>query len=264
MVGGLIKEQHVGLRQKQSAQRHAALFTAGEHTDACIPWRQAQGIGGYFQLVLGVGAGAAKDGFHLGLFFGQRIKIGTVLAIGGVDFFEPRFGLEDVPHPGFDAFAHALIGVELRLLRQIANVQTRHRHGFALKLLIHTRHDLEQRGLAGTIGAEHADLGAGKETEGNVFENELLRRNDLAEAVHGKYVLGHCVMCGELRGLNPRLSTHVTMRVVAVLQLPAITATCWRLNRCFAPGRVSPFVPCLPLTGPRLPPGNRPMTQRSQ
>ena len=54
VVGRLVEQQHVGLGQQQAAQRHAALLTAGEHADLGVPRRQAQRVGGDFELVLGV------------------------------------------------------------------------------------------------------------------------------------------------------------------------------------------------------------------
>ena len=58
-------------------------------------------------------------------------------------------------------------------------------------ILIHARHDLEERGLARAVEAEHADLGAGEEGKRNVLENLTLRGNDLPDAVHRENVLCH-------------------------------------------------------------------------
>ena len=198
VIGRLVQQQHVRLGQQQAAQGDTALLAARQQSHLGFPWRQAQGVGGDLKLVLGVSPRAANDGLHLGLLFGERVEISVFFAVSGVDFFQPRFGLEDIAHARFNAFAHGLLGVQLRLLRQITNIQTRHGDGFAFKLLVNTRHDLEQGGLAGTIGSQNAYFGAREEAEGNVFENELLRRNDLAEVIHGKYVLSH----GVLRGIS--------------------------------------------------------------
>src|SRR5690606_16781132 len=54
VVGGFIQQQHVGPRQQQAAEGHAALFTAGQGVHVRIPGRQAQGVGGLFQLVVQV------------------------------------------------------------------------------------------------------------------------------------------------------------------------------------------------------------------
>jgi len=63
VVGRLVEQQHVGLGQQQAAQRDAALFTARQVADDGFPGRQAQRIGGDFELVLDVfGAGRRDDG----------------------------------------------------------------------------------------------------------------------------------------------------------------------------------------------------------
>jgi hypothetical protein len=77
VVGRLVQQQHVGARQQQLAQRDAALFAAGEGLDRCVPGRQAQGIGGEVELVLGVGARGGDDGFEPGLFLGQLVEVGA-------------------------------------------------------------------------------------------------------------------------------------------------------------------------------------------
>src|SRR5690606_40677109 len=87
--------------------------------------------------------------------------------------------------------SHRLFGIELRLLRQVADLDAGHRAGFALDLRVDAGHDLEQRRLAGAVEAEDADLGAGEETERDVLQDLPLGRHDLADAVHGVDVLGH-------------------------------------------------------------------------
>ena len=52
VVGGFIQQQHVGRRQQQAAQRHAAFLAARELVDDGVPGRQAQRVGGDFQLAL--------------------------------------------------------------------------------------------------------------------------------------------------------------------------------------------------------------------
>lgn len=74
-----------------------------------------------------------------------------------------------------------LAGIKSGFLRQVADVDAGHRDGFALDVLVDARHDLEERGLAGAVEAEDADLGAREEREGNVLKNLTLRRDDLPE-----------------------------------------------------------------------------------
>ncbi|MOA23725.1 hypothetical protein D3C78_1443640 [compost metagenome] len=76
-------------------------------------------------------------------------------------------------------------------MRQITDIQLRHRTGFALELGVDAGHDFQQRGLTRTVEAEHADLGAGEERQRNVFQDFPLRRNNFAQPMHGEYVLSH-------------------------------------------------------------------------
>ena len=52
VIGGLVQQQHVGLRKQQPAQRYAAFLATGELADVGVPGRQAQGVGGHFQPVV--------------------------------------------------------------------------------------------------------------------------------------------------------------------------------------------------------------------
>ena len=174
VVGGLVQQQHVGLGQQQAAQRHAALLAAGQLADDGVPGRQAQRVGGDFHLVLDVvgaaGGGGGDDGFKLGLLGGQRVEISVRLGIGGIDLVQALLGRDHRAQAFLDGLAHRVLGVELRLLRQVADVQARHGDGFAFDLAVHTRHDLQQRRLARAVQAQHADLGARKN------EREISRR----------------------------------------------------------------------------------------
>ena len=116
MVGGLVKQQHVGFGQQQAAQGHTALFTARELADHGVPGRQTQGVSGDFELVIRSVASGGNDGFELGLFGSQGIEIGVFLGIGGVHLFEALLGRLDLAHAAFHRFAHGLLRVELRLL----------------------------------------------------------------------------------------------------------------------------------------------------
>ena len=99
-----------------------------------------------------------------------------------------------------------LVQIELRLLGDVAHPHVLGQVGRAVEVLIDAGHDFEQGGLAGTIGAQNADLGAGEEGQCDVFKNVALGRHDLAEPVHGKDVLGHCGTVN-FRDVKPALST---------------------------------------------------------
>ena len=118
-------------------------------------------------------------------------KSAPFLAVGRVHLLEPLLGGERAADALFHRLAHGLVGVELRLLRQVADLQARHRRRLALDVVVDAGHDLEQGRLARAVQAEHADLGAGEERERDVLEDLPFGRNDLAHAVHREDVLSH-------------------------------------------------------------------------
>ena len=71
-------------------------------------------------------------------------------------------------------------GIELRLLRQQADLDAGLRPRLALDVRVDARHDAQQRRLARAVQAEHADLGAGKERQADVAQDDALRRHHLA------------------------------------------------------------------------------------
>ena len=72
--------------------------------------------------------------------------------------------LQHVPH-------HRQLRIEMRLLRQIAHLGAFRGPGLAGEVGIEAGHDLQQRRLAGAVDADHADLGAGKEGEGDPLQH---------------------------------------------------------------------------------------------
>ena len=125
------------------------------------------------------------------LFGGERVEVRVGFGVGGVHGVKLRLRLDDFAHALFDGFAHGLFGIELRLLREVADLDPGHRNGFAFDVRVDPRHDLEERRLAGAVQTENADLGAREEGKGNVLEDLSLRRNHLADAIHREYVLSH-------------------------------------------------------------------------
>jgi len=157
-----------------------------------IPWRQAQRVSRDFELVLAVvAAGSSDDGFQLALLSRQGVEVGVFFGVSGVNLFKTVFGLEHLFHTALHRFANGLLGAQLRLLGQIPDLQTGHGKRFALDFLVDACHDFQQRGFARTVQAQHADFGARKEAQGNVFQDMAFGRHDFADAVHGENVLGH-------------------------------------------------------------------------
>ncbi len=196
VVGRFVQQQHVRCGQQQAAQCDAALFAAGQVRDLGVPGRQAQSVGGDFELALQVMAvGCLQDRFELGLLGRQRIEVGVRLGVGGIDGIQAGLGVLDHANRFLDDFAHGLFWIELRFLRQVADVDARHGAGLAVELGVDAGHDAQQGGLARPVQAEHADLGAGEERQGDVLENFAFRRNDLAQPMHGVDVLSHGNEC---------------------------------------------------------------------
>ena len=106
-----------------------------------------------------------------------------------VELVEHRLLLADALH---DVAADVLRRVELGLLRQEADPRARERARVAQEILVDARHDAEQRGLARAVGAEDADLGAGKEGEIDPLEDLSRGGHDLSQVAHREDVFaGH-------------------------------------------------------------------------
>ena len=168
MVGGLVEQQHVGRGQQQAAQRDAAFFTAREFVDDRVPRRQAQRVGGDLEFALELPAADRVDGvLQLGLLFEQLVHLVVVHGFGELvaDLIEARDLRERSAETFHHDAAHVLVRIELRLLRQITDLDAGLRARLAFEIGVYPAHDLEQGGFARAVEAEHADLGAGKETK---------------------------------------------------------------------------------------------------
>ena len=86
--------------------------------DLRVPRRQAQCVGGNFELQFHVVTGTGgNDGFQARLFFGELVEVGTFLGVCRVDGFELLLRIHHFAQAALDFFAHRLGGIELRLLR---------------------------------------------------------------------------------------------------------------------------------------------------
>ena len=195
VVGRLVQQQHIGLAQQEFAQSDAAFFTAGQIADFCIPFRQAQRIGGDFQFVFRTAARGRtrrNNRFQAALLFRQRVKIRIGIGVLGIHFFQTFLRGGHFAQTAFHFLAYGFLRIKLRLLRQIADFDAAHRHGFTLEFLIHTRHNPQHGGLARAVQTEQADFRAGEEGKGNIFNDGFLRRHNLAHSQHRiDVLLGH-------------------------------------------------------------------------
>ena len=192
VVGRLVQQQHVGFAQQEFAQGNATFFTAGQIADFGIPFRQAQRIGGDFQFVFRTAARGrtrCNNRLQAALLFRQRVKIRIGIGVLGIHFLQTFLRRGHFAQTALHFLAHGFLRIKLRLLRKIADFDAAHRHGFALKFLIHTRHNPQHSGFARAVQTEQADFRAGEEGKGNIFNDGFLRRHNLAHAQHGIDVL---------------------------------------------------------------------------
>ena len=161
VVGGLVEQQQVGLRQQQAAQRHAALLAAGEGGDLGVARREAQGVHGDLDLAVEVvGAGGLDLGLELGLLGADLVVVGVGVGVLGQ---HGVVALEQAGHLGHAVHHVALdvLGlVEVRLLLEQADGEAGRQAGLAGEAVVDAGHDPQQRRLAGAVRPDHADLGA--------------------------------------------------------------------------------------------------------
>jgi len=134
---------------------------------------------------------ALHDGFELFLARGQLVEVGIGLGIGGEHLVEFSHGVQRLTHAVFHVAAHVLARVQLRFLLKVADLDAGLGAGLALDVLVDAGHDAQQGGLAGAVQAQHADLGAGVERQGDVFQDFALGRHDLGDTVHRVDILRH-------------------------------------------------------------------------
>ena len=120
------------------------------------------GVGRDFHLMLSVLACGRQNCFVLRLLGRQLIEISVGLRVRGVNLFEFLFRLQRFTESGFDLLLNGARGVEQRLLRQISDLDARHRHRIAFDFMIEARHDSQQRRFARAVQTQHSDLRAGK------------------------------------------------------------------------------------------------------
>ncbi len=133
MVGRLVEQEHVGLRQQQAAERDAAALAAGELGHFRVPGRQAQRVRRDVELPLEVvPVDGREESLELSLFRGELVEVRIGFAVKRIDLLEPRERVLHRLHRLLDDAAHVGIRIELRFLRQQAHLDARLRPGLAL------------------------------------------------------------------------------------------------------------------------------------
>src|SRR5207244_5481640 len=110
------------------------------------------------------------------------------LAELGADLLESREQCPDLGDAFLDVAADVLGRIELRLLRQIADPESRGGKRLAEEVTVDAGHDAEQRGLAGAVRAEHPDLRSVEKRQPDAAEDLPLGRDDLPEIFYDERV----------------------------------------------------------------------------
>ncbi len=188
VVGRFVEQQHVGLRQQQTRQRHAAPLAARQVRHARLVGRTAQCVHRHLDAAVDVPQVARVELFlqpgHLLHQF-----VGVVFAELGGDIV---IGVEDLllVAPGDDVTPDIERRVELGLLLQVAHLGPVGGPRLAGEFLVDPGHDLQQRRLTRAVDAHHPDLGVRIEAEPDVLEHLLAAGKGLGQALHLKNVLG--------------------------------------------------------------------------
>ena len=126
VVGRLVEEQQVGLREQQPAQRDPAPLAARELRDVGVGRRQAQRVHRDLELAVEVPAVHRVDlVLELRLLREQLVEVGVGLAHRVADLLEPVEQALGVRHAVGDVAEHVLGRVELRLLGEVADAEAR-------------------------------------------------------------------------------------------------------------------------------------------
>jgi hypothetical protein len=130
------------------------------------------------------GVGAVDRVLHLRLLGEQRVEVGVGLGERRGDLVEAVEDVAQLADAVLDVAAHVLRGIEPRLLLEEADARVRRQLGGAGRRLFLAGHDPQERRLARAVRAEHADLRAGEERQGDVRQHLAVGAVELVDPVH--------------------------------------------------------------------------------
>ena len=186
VVGGLVEQQQVRMLEQQPAERHAALLAARQDGHLGVVGRAAQRVHGDVDVALKVpGVGRRDVVLERALFGADGLVVGVrvgPLRHHGVVSLDERL---DLVHAVKDVALDVLGRVELGFLAQIADREAGRQAGLATEAVVEAGHDAQQARLAGAVGPDDPDLGAGVEGDGDVLQHRPVGR-----VVAGKLVRG--------------------------------------------------------------------------
>ena len=177
VVGGLVKQQHVGLAHEELAERDASSLTPGEGGGLGAEGRQAERSRCLVELAVEVPCVLLDD-----LLVELCHLVGELhhLVIVGdgphelCDLVVASDQLSDGGDSCLEVLGDRLLVVELWLLREESRGEASYGLSRALELFVHSGDDLEEGALASAVAADDADLGAFQEGEGDALEDLVL------------------------------------------------------------------------------------------
>ena len=185
VVGGLVEQEQVGLRQQQPAEGHAALLAAREGVDGGVTRRGAERVHGDVDGALEVpGPGGLDLGLEVGLLGAELVEVGVGVGPAGQDLVVVVEQRRDLAHAVQHVAGDVLGLVEVGLLFEEADREAGGQAGLAGVVVVEPGHDPQQGGLARPVGADHPDLGAGVEAQVDVLEHLAGRRVEAPDLVH--------------------------------------------------------------------------------
>ena len=178
VVGRLVHQQHVGAAKQHPGHRHPHLPAARQRADVAVDALvvEAEAVQDLARLGLErVAAEMVVFLLHLAEAGQDAVEVGGLGRVGHrvIEGLELVVQVADAAAAGNGLVEHRAPGHLLDVLAEVANRQPlRHRHVALVGGLLADNHP-EQRGLAGAVGADQADLLTGIELEAGVDEEDL-------------------------------------------------------------------------------------------
>ena len=162
VVGRLVEEQQVRLGQEQPAEGDPAPLATRERSDVGIARREPQGVHGDLEGAVELpGTGGIDLGLEIGLLGEQGVDVGIGPREGRAHLVEPVDQPLRLAGTLGHVARHVLGLIQLGLLGEVADRETRGQARLAREAVVLTGHDPQQRGLPRAVGPDDPDLRPG-------------------------------------------------------------------------------------------------------
>ena len=193
VVGRLVEQQHVGTLEQHAAERHAPPLAARQ-----LGRRRRRRAGSRSASIAISSVRSRSQPLAASIASCSLPCSSSSLSISPGFRSSPSFRFTSsnrveqalrVRHRQLDVSQHVLGRIQRGLLGQVADADAVGRLGVAEEVLVHARHDAQERRLPGAVRAEHADLGARVERQIDPLQHLLVGRVDPPEVLHRVDVL---------------------------------------------------------------------------